>query len=118
MKTLPDCPDRPSCVCSQDARPRHAIEPFVLAAPERWNELVDRIAKLPRAQRMSVDANGAEFEFRTALLRFVDDVSLARDGELVHVRSCSRVGHWDLGTNRRRIESLRALLLEQGLLSS
>jgi len=118
MSTLPDCPDRPSCVCSQDARPGHAIDPFVLSAPEGWDELLERISEQPRAKRTSSDANTAEFEFRTALFRFVDDVSFARDGKLVHVRSCSRVGHWDLGTNRRRVEGLRSLLLEQGVLSS
>jgi len=29
---------------------------------------------------------------------------------VVHVRSASRVGHSDLGVNRRRIEKLRAAL--------
>ena len=25
----------------------------------------------------------------------------------IHVRSASRVGYWDLGTNRRRVETIR-----------
>jgi hypothetical protein len=31
----------------------------------------------------------------------------------VEVRSASRAGYWDLGANRRRVESLREQLFEQ-----
>ena len=48
-------------------------------------------------------------ECRSAFLRFVDDLELMVDREnaIVHVRSASRVGSWDLGANRRRVETLR-----------
>jgi len=47
-------------------------------------------------------------EFRT-FLGFVDDVEFYVDGsqKVLHLRSASRVGYWDLGVNRRRIESIR-----------
>jgi uncharacterized protein (DUF1499 family) len=56
-------------------------------------------------------------EERSRLLRFVDDLELllAEDGELL-VRSASRVGNSDLGVNRRRVERLRRLLRDAGLL--
>ena len=39
----------------------------------------------------------------------MDDLSLRLEAEtgLVHVRSASRTGYWDLGVNRRRVEALR-----------
>jgi len=48
-------------------------------------------------------------EFTTMIWRFVDDLELLADIDqaVIHVRSASRVGTWDLGANRRRVESLR-----------
>ena len=48
--------------------------------------------------------------YSTPLLRFVDDVEFRRDGALWQVRSASRVGHSDMGANRRRVETIRAAL--------
>jgi uncharacterized protein (DUF1499 family) len=51
-------------------------------------------------------------EFTTRWLRFVDDAEFWADpaAGVVQVRSASRLGESDLGTNRRRIEALRAQL--------
>jgi uncharacterized protein (DUF1499 family) len=48
-------------------------------------------------------------EATSAVLRFVDDVELqvmAKE-KVIEVRSASRLGYWDLGVNRRRVERLR-----------
>ena len=49
-------------------------------------------------------------EFRTRLMRFVDDVEFVFDSKagVIHVRSASRLGRRDFGVNRARIESIRA----------
>jgi uncharacterized protein (DUF1499 family) len=48
-------------------------------------------------------------EFRTKLMRFVDDVEFMHDEKaaLIHVRSASRLGRRDFGVNRARIEAIR-----------
>ena len=48
-------------------------------------------------------------EFRTKLMRFVDDVEFFFDAKagLIHVRSASRLGRRDFGVNRARVEALR-----------
>jgi uncharacterized protein (DUF1499 family) len=48
-------------------------------------------------------------EFRTRVMRFVDDVEFVFDGKagLIHVRSSSRLGRRDFGVNRARVEALR-----------
>jgi uncharacterized protein (DUF1499 family) len=48
-------------------------------------------------------------EFRTPWLGFVDDVEFFADRSAgcIHVRSASRLGYSDLGTNRRRLERLK-----------
>ena len=50
-------------------------------------------------------------EFRSRIFRFVDDVEFLFDPQarLVHVRSASRVGHSDMGVNRKRVEKIRSL---------
>lgn len=49
-------------------------------------------------------------EFRTKIMRFVDDVEFVFDEKagLIHVRSASRLGRKDFGVNRTRVEALRA----------
>lgn len=49
-------------------------------------------------------------EYRTKVLRFVDDVEFVHDGKagVIHVRSSSRLGRRDFGVNRARVEALRA----------
>ena len=52
----------------------------------------------------------AEFHgWALPLLRFRDDLELQLDATagVIHLRSCSRVGRSDLGTNRRRVEAIR-----------
>jgi uncharacterized protein (DUF1499 family) len=48
-------------------------------------------------------------EYRTKLMRFVDDVELLHDAKagVLHVRSASRLGRRDFGVNRARVEALR-----------
>jgi uncharacterized protein (DUF1499 family) len=52
----------------------------------------------------------------TRWLNFTDDVEFYLDASagVIHVRSASRVGHSDLGTNRARVEALRARFATSG----
>ena len=49
------------------------------------------------------------YEFTSFVFRFVDDVEflIDQDTKLIHFRSASRVGHSDLGANRRRMVRFR-----------
>jgi len=60
------------------------------------------------------EKNLIEAEFISKIFRFVDDVDFHLDEteKVIHVRSASRVGFSDLGTNRRRIEKIRKLFNE------
>jgi len=56
------------------------------------------------------DANGHIRAGATSkVFKFVDDVEFWLDPakRIIQVRSASRVGYWDFGVNRKRIESLR-----------
>ncbi|MSQ49905.1 MAG: DUF1499 domain-containing protein [Betaproteobacteria bacterium] len=49
-------------------------------------------------------------EFRTRIMRYVDDVEFFFDPQasLIHLRSASRLGRRDFGVNRARLEVIRA----------
>ena len=49
---------------------------------------------------------------------YTDDLELLwlPEHKRVEVRSSSRIGYYDFGVNRERVEALRARLLEQGAL--
>jgi uncharacterized protein (DUF1499 family) len=76
-------------------------------------ERVSRVVlSLPGARLVSATDTYLHALVSTPWLRFVDDLELLLDPEagVIHVRSASRVGHWDLGANRRRVEWLRRKL--------
>ena len=52
--------------------------------------------------------------YTTGLMRFVDDVEFRREGDIWHVRSASRVGHSDMGANRKRVKAIRDALSKTG----
>jgi uncharacterized protein (DUF1499 family) len=58
--------------------------------------------------------------YTSFLMRYRDDVEflLLREENEIAVRSASRVGHGDMGVNRKRIEALREVLAGRGLVRS
>jgi len=112
---LAPCKPSPNCVSSQaDAADReHYIAP--LAFRGSMQELRRAVESMARASVISAERNYLYAEFRTRLMRYVDDVELYYDEKqgLVHVRSASRLGRRDFGVNRNRVEALRALILRE-----
>jgi uncharacterized protein (DUF1499 family) len=76
------------------------------------------VARLPRTVITVQTADLLQAECSSALFGFVDDLELQLRGSegRIAVRSASRVGYGDLGTNRRRVEQLRTLLVQQGVI--
>jgi uncharacterized protein (DUF1499 family) len=115
---LATCPDKPNCVRSGAADPRHAIAPIAATAPlpDALAALVGIAAAMPGARVVTARADYAHLEFATPLMGFVDDVELAVDpaGGVIHVRSASRVGTSDFGVNRKRIDDLRRAFAAAG----
>ena len=112
---LAPCKPSPNCVSSQadSADREHYIAPFAFrGSMEALRRAVESMA---RASVISAERNYLYAEFRTRLMRYVDDVELYYDDKqgLVHVRSASRLGRRDFGVNRNRVEALRALILRE-----
>jgi uncharacterized protein (DUF1499 family) len=68
------------------------------------------LERLPRVKVIREESDYLYAEFRTPLMRYVDDVEFLRAGSVLHVRSASRLGRRDFGVNRGRVEKLRELI--------
>ncbi len=113
--TLQNCPDRPSCVNSMAEEEMHAIAPFRYGASSA--RAIDRLAAIisdmPRTEIRVKQVNYIHATFASALFGFVDDVEFLLDGNVIQVRSVSRVGYGDMGVNRNRVEEIRRLYNEE-----
>jgi len=111
---LKPCPDSPNCASSLSSDPRHRVAPIVYTgSPAGARErLLGVIRSMPRARIRSHEGPCLHVEFTSAVFAFVDDVEFFIDEaeKLIHVRSASRVGYWDLGANRRRVEEIRRMM--------
>jgi uncharacterized protein (DUF1499 family) len=109
---LAPCPASPNCVSTQATDDEHRMEPipFTGSSEKAMQRIKDVVAQMPRTKIVTVEDDYLHAEFRSAIFRFVDDVEFMVDPEaqLIHFRSASRVGHSDLGVNRRRMEKIRA----------
>ena len=105
------CPDSPNCVSSQSGDPRHVIAPLRYeGTAEKARELLIKAVSGMRRSRIVISEElYLHAEFTSTFFRFVDDVEfLLDDGKkLIHVRSASRVGYYDFGVNRSRVEEIR-----------
>jgi len=113
---LAACKRTPNCVSSQadPADRRHYIEPIAFAgvAADAMAALQQVVATAEGAQVVRATNDYLYAEFRSRVMRFVDDVEFALDPAqgVIHVRSSARMGIRDFGVNRARVEALRKAL--------
>jgi uncharacterized protein (DUF1499 family) len=102
----------PNCVSSQadPADAEHYIPP--LAFRGDFDALQRIVEGMRGARVIKREGNYLYAEYRTPIMRYVDDLELLHDAQagVVHVRSASRLGRRDFGVNRKRVERLRALI--------
>jgi uncharacterized protein (DUF1499 family) len=105
---LAPCKRTPNCVSSQ-ANPVD-LEHYIAPIHGSMAAAREAVKAMPRATLVEDRGNYLYAEFRSRLLRYVDDVELYFDGQVIHVRSCARLGRRDFGVNRSRVEALRRLI--------
>ncbi|HLQ45277.1 MAG TPA: DUF1499 domain-containing protein [Planctomycetaceae bacterium] len=113
---LAPCPASPNCVSTQAEDDAHRIAPIVYRSSKEdaLRGLKSVLASWPRVTIVSEGPDYLHAEFRSVVFRFVDDVEffIAPGERVIHFRSASRVGHSDLGVNRRRMELIREQFTE------
>jgi uncharacterized protein (DUF1499 family) len=65
---------------------------------------------MKRTKIISINDDYLYAECISSVFRFVDDLEFYFDDveKIIHFRSSSRLGYYDLGVNRRRIEKIKA----------
>ncbi|MEC4668891.1 MAG: DUF1499 domain-containing protein [Nitrospirota bacterium] len=113
-RTLSSCPHSPNCISSLAGDAKHYVAPLQYTEGlHEARELLRSILRSMKRVRIVVEEpTYIHAEFTSALFRFVDDVEFlfAEPENVIHVRSASRVGHYDFGANQKRIERIRNLL--------
>ena len=105
---LAPCKRSPNCVSSQ-ANPSD-LEHYIAPIHGTIRDAHDAVNAMTGTTIVEEKSDYLYAEFRTRLLRYVDDVEFFFDGSVLHVRSCSRLGRRDFGVNRKRVEALRRLI--------
>ncbi|MBW2248142.1 MAG: DUF1499 domain-containing protein [Deltaproteobacteria bacterium] len=117
---LRGCPKSPNCVSSEAKDETHAIEWFRLKGDPNvsWPLIQDEIASMPRWTIVTATDNYIHVECKSRVFRFIDDLELYFNSSngIISIRSASRVGYWDFGANRRRVELLRSELRTKQLI--
>ena len=118
--TLSPCPATPNCVHTGLRHPdgtRGVYANWTIIQAELMPEIRSVVEAMPRTTVVEESGYYLHAEVRSRIFRFVDDVEvlIMPDRELI-IRSASRVGSGDLGVNAERVEEIRRLLDEAGIL--
>jgi uncharacterized protein (DUF1499 family) len=88
----------------------NAVEPlrFEEDAITAWKRLLLIVTDEYRSSIFTHDYPYLHVEYRSAVLKFVDDVEflLEEDQQLIQLRSAARFGFYDFGVNRRRLKRI------------
>lgn len=116
---LAPCKTSPNCVSSfsNPTDKEHFAEVIIVpdSVDNPKKRLIEIINAMPGAQLVEDVDHYIRAEYTTKLMRYVDDVEFVIDANnrKIDFRSASRVGHSDMGLNRKRIEEIRTLLHAQ-----
>lgn len=108
---LADC-DTSACVSSLATDPDRRVAPLAYEGSRESARLalIRILAALPDARLVLQTEDYLHVEFRSRLMRYVDDLELLLPAAQprIELRSASRLGYTDFGVNRARVETLRA----------
>ena len=107
---LAACSGAPHCVSSQDADPARRIEPIAYTGTRAGAQqlMVSILRTTADAKIITVEDGYIHATFTTPTVGFVDDLELLFSSQkFIDVRSSSRIGYYDFGINRNRVETLR-----------
>ena len=110
---LTPCSSAPHCVSSQaDAGSSKHVEPLAFGAATTDVARQALLKTLYAQSNATVERADEQFVHATfkSTLGFVDDVTfiIQADDAIIDVKSSSRIGYYDFGVNRKRVEHLRA----------
>lgn len=101
------CPQSPNCVNSERS-PGLALRLEDYPQEQAW-QLLKNIITAQRGKLIEQNQTYLRAEFYSKWMKFVDDLEAHLDKKkaVIHLRSASRLGHYDFGVNRERVETIK-----------
>lgn len=116
--SLSMCSEKPNCICSEY---KDDIGHYIEAVTNIQNGEIDKMhivvstIKKMKGVIQIEKGNYIAATFTSSIFGFVDDLEIRADSSkgILHFRSASRVGHGDMGVNRKRIELFKTLFRKE-----
>ena len=79
-----------------------------------FNELIQILENTPRLKIIKKDRNYIHAIATSRIMKFIDDIEIKNynQDKIIQVKSFSRLGLYDLGVNKRRVQTLRFRLID------
>ena len=83
-------------------------------ANESFKELIDILGNTPRVKIINIEDDYLHALATSRVMKYVDDIEIKKyeKENILEVKSKSRIGFYDLGVNRRRINTLHFRLID------
>ena len=83
-------------------------------ADKSFNELIDILKNTPRIEIINIEEDYLHALATSRVMKFIDDIEIRKSekGNILKVKSKSRTGFYDLGVNKRRINTLHFRLID------
>ena len=111
----------PRSVSSDTYLPIYRVRPYELIVPidEAWPAIKKEIELMERAEVVEQTHDSMKARFKSKVFGFVDVVDLVYrpNKNTVGVRSAAKMGFYDFGVNRSRVERLRVALRARGVIA-
>ena len=81
---------------------------------KKFNELIQIIENTPRLEIIKKEKNYVHAIATSRIMKFIDDIEIKNSthNNIFQVKSSSRLGIFDLGVNKRRVNTLRFRLID------
>ena len=121
--TLDWCTPLLNCVSTSSSVFLYQVDPIQLTSPldaESWQVIKSVVTELPGASLNEARFGYLDVTCFSNFFYFPDylEVLISDDQKSLGVRSQSQLGLYDFGVNRRRVETLRQVLVERGIAES
>lgn len=107
------CPNKPNCITTQAASEDQQVP--ALSYNASLKQIMSEVRQAIKAMDGEIQSQSDIYfhvTFKSSLFGFVDDFEVFVDdaNKIIHLRSASRVGHSDLGANKKRYEKFKSQL--------
>ena len=112
-KQFHTCPQKPNCVSTM-ANPKDDVHfiaplPYTGSREDAQAQLEKVLQTLPRQKQIKKQADYWHYEFRSAMMQFVDNVEFyfPEREKVIHMRSAAELGYSDQNVNRKRLTAIQ-----------